>query len=156
MWLAKSSSGGMTDTKTTGYQMQTQTSTTSNQIGANEVPNYNADQVHQNGMEYSVNGQTTSTTMAPTTVHHYSVPTAPKTERCNVGVLPPTGETAKVSTAMTSTEHQTQITVDEHRSGLATEWDVLGSGRSENRVSCRLRYAGMWRSPKLGGLCSCA
>lgn len=92
----------MTDTKSTGYEMQTQTSTTSNQIDANDVPNYSADQVHQNGMEYSVNGQTTSTTMAPTTVHHYSVPTAPRTERCNVGVLPPTGETAKVSTAMTT------------------------------------------------------
>ncbi len=94
--------GGMTDTKSTGYQMQTRTTTTSTQIDANDVPNYNADQVHQNGMEHSVNSQTSSTTMVPTTVHHYSVPTAPKTERCNVGVLPPTGETAKVSSAMTA------------------------------------------------------
>jgi hypothetical protein len=94
--------GGMTDTRSTGYEMQTQTTTTQRQIAANDVPNYSPDQVHQNGMEYSVDDQMTSSTMVPTTVHHYSVPTAPKTERCNVGVLPPTGETAKLSTAMTT------------------------------------------------------
>jgi hypothetical protein len=39
--------------------------------------------------------------MVPTTVHHYSVPTAPKTERCNVGVLPPTAATSSISGALT-------------------------------------------------------
>lgn len=81
--------------------MQTQTSTSQRQIGANEVPSYSADQVHQNGMEYSVDQQTTSTSMVPTTAHHYSVPTAPKTERCNVGVLAATGETGSMSGALT-------------------------------------------------------
>ena len=33
------------------------------------MPNYSADKVHQNGMEYSVNDQSTSSTMVPTTVH---------------------------------------------------------------------------------------
>ena len=93
--------GRATSTTSTGYETQTQTTTTQKQIGANEVQNYNADQVHQNGMEYSVNDQTSSTTMVPTTVHNYSVPTAPKTEHCNVGVLPPTGEIGSVSGALT-------------------------------------------------------
>ena len=93
--------GRATDSTSTGYEMQSQTTTTQRPIEANDVPNYSADQVHQNGMEYSVNDQSTSTTMVPTTVHHYSVPTSPKTERCNVGVLPPTGETGSVSGALT-------------------------------------------------------
>jgi hypothetical protein len=93
--------GRATDTTSTGYEMQTQTTTTQRQIGANEVSNYNADQVHQNGMEYSVNDQSTSSTMVPTTVHNYSVPTAPKTERCNVGILPPTGQSGSISGALT-------------------------------------------------------
>ena len=93
--------GRATDSTSTGYEMQTQTTTTQRPIEANDVPNYSADQVHQNGMEYSVNDQSTSTTMVPTTVHHYSVPTSPKTERCNVGVLPPTGEAGSISGALT-------------------------------------------------------
>ena len=93
--------GPATSTSSTSYEAQTQTTTTQRQISANDVPNYNSDQVHQNGMEYSVNDQSTSTTMVPTTVHTYSVPTAPKTERCNVALLPPTGEYGSVSGAMT-------------------------------------------------------
>ena len=93
--------GGMTDTASTNYQMQTQTSTTQRQIDAGDVSNYSADQVHQNGMEYSVDQQSTSTSWVPTTAHHYSVPTAPKTERCNVGTLPPTGGSISVSNALT-------------------------------------------------------
>src|SRR6202158_5779226 len=93
--------GRATDTASTSYDMQTQTTTTQRQIAANDAPNYNADQVHRNGMEYSVDDQTTSSTMVPTTVHNYSVPTAPKTERCNVGVLPPTAATSSISGALT-------------------------------------------------------
>jgi hypothetical protein len=93
--------GGATDTASTSYEMQTQTTTTQKEIAANDAPNYSADQVHRNGMEYSVDEQTTSSTMVPTTVHHYSVPTAPKTERCNVGVLPPTAATSSISGALT-------------------------------------------------------
>ena len=93
--------GGATDTASTSYEMQTQTTTTQKQIAANDAPNYSADQVHRNGMEYSTDEQTTSSTMVPTTVHHYSVPTTPKTERCNVGVLPPTAATSSISGALT-------------------------------------------------------
>jgi hypothetical protein len=93
--------GRATDTASTSYDMQTQTTTTQRQIAANDAPNYNADQVHRNGMEYSVDDQTTSSTMVPTTVHNYSVPTAPKTERCNVGVLPPTAATSSISSTLT-------------------------------------------------------
>ena len=93
--------GRATDTASTSYEMQTQTTTTQRQIAANDAPNYNADQVHRNGMEYSVDDQTTSSTMVPTTVHNYSVPTSPKTERCNVSVLPPTAPTSSMSGTLT-------------------------------------------------------
>jgi hypothetical protein len=93
--------GRATDTASTSYEMQTQTTTTQRQIAANDAPNYSADQVHRNGMEYSVDDQTTSSTMVPTTVHNYSVPTAPKTERCNVSVLPPTAATSSISGTLT-------------------------------------------------------
>jgi hypothetical protein len=93
--------GRAIDSTSTSYETKTQTTTTQRQIGANEVPNYNSDQVSRNGMEYSVNEQTSSTTMEPTTVHRTIVPLVPKTERCDVGVLPPTGQTATVSGAVT-------------------------------------------------------
>jgi hypothetical protein len=93
--------GRATDTASTSYETQTQTTTTQRQISANDVPNYSADQVHRNGMEYSVNEQTTSSTMVPTTVHNYSVPTTAKTERCNVSVLPPTAATSSMSGILT-------------------------------------------------------
>jgi hypothetical protein len=93
--------GGATDSASTSYQMQTRTTTTQQQIGANEVSNYNSDQVHQNGMEYSVNQQSTSTNWVPTTTHHYSVPTKPKTEHCNAGILPPTSETGSMTGVLT-------------------------------------------------------
>lgn len=93
--------GGMTDSASTSYQMQTQTSTTQRQIDAGDVPNYAMGDVHQNGMEYSVDQQSTSTSWTPTTTHHYSVPTAPKTEHCNVQTLPPTARNVSVSGALT-------------------------------------------------------
>ena len=93
--------GRATDTASTSYDMQTQTTTTQRQISANDAPNYSADQVQRNGMEYSVDDQTTSSTMVPTTVHNYSVPTSPKTERCNVSVLPPTAATSSMSGILT-------------------------------------------------------
>ena len=93
--------GRATDNASTSYETQTQTTTTQRQIAANDAPNYSADQVHRNGMEYSVDEQTTSSTTVPTTVHNYSVPTAPKTERCNVGVLPPIVATSSISSTLT-------------------------------------------------------
>jgi hypothetical protein len=93
--------GRVTDTASTSYDMQTQTTTTQRQISANDAPNYSADQVHRNGMEYSVDDQTTSSAMVPTTVHNYSVPTSPKTERCDVSVLPPTAATSSMSGILT-------------------------------------------------------
>ena len=93
--------GGMRDNASTSYQMQTQTATTQRQIDAGDVANYNMGDVHQNGMEYSVDQQTTSSSWTPTTTHHYSVPTAPKTERCDVETLPAVGTAATVSGALT-------------------------------------------------------
>jgi len=93
--------GGATDTTSTSYEMQTSTTTTQRQVSAAEVPNYAMGEVHQNGMEYSVDQQTSSTNWTPTTTHHYSVPTAPKTEHCNVGMMQTVGETGSVSGALT-------------------------------------------------------
>jgi hypothetical protein len=84
----------------TSYEMQTQTTTTSRQIDAADVPNYNSDQVNQNGMEYSVNEQHTSTNWAPTTTRHV-VPMVAKTERCDVSTLNPAGANVSISGTLT-------------------------------------------------------
>jgi hypothetical protein len=84
-----------------GYEMQTHTTTQQRQIAAADVPNYNSDAVHQNGMEYSVSEQVTSTSYEPTPSQP-SAPvavTAPKTERCSVGILPGT-PSVKLSAAL--------------------------------------------------------
>jgi hypothetical protein len=75
-----------------GYEEQTQTTTQERQIDAADVRNYNSDAVHQNGMEYSVSDQVTTTTYVPTapTYHPPTVITSPKTERCTAAVLPGT------------------------------------------------------------------
>ena len=93
--------GNATTTSSTSYQLQTQTTTTQRQIDAADVANYSADQVHQNGMEYSVNQQSTSSNWTPTTTHYTVRPTAPKTEHCNVGMMQTTGETGHLSNALT-------------------------------------------------------
>jgi hypothetical protein len=81
---------GMTPGKTVagGYEEQTHTTTQERQIAAADVPNYNSDQVHQNGMEYSVSEQHTETTYEPTAPHvtPATARTAPKTVRCNIGM----------------------------------------------------------------------
>jgi hypothetical protein len=93
--------GRAVDHASTSYEMQTQTSTSQQQIAAADVGNYAMGEVHQNGMEYSVDQQTSSTNWTPTTQHHYEVPTAPKTERCSVGILPATSANDSISGALT-------------------------------------------------------
>jgi hypothetical protein len=94
--------GGAVASSSTTYQQQTQTTMQTRQIDAAETRNYEGtDAVHQNGMEYSVNEPVTSTSYTPVTTHSYTVPTAPKTERCNVALLPPTGSNVKISNALT-------------------------------------------------------
>ncbi len=94
--------GGAVATTSTGYQTQTETTTQQRQIDAAEAQNYiGTDAVHQNGMEYSVNDPVTTTTYTAVPVRHYTVPTAPKTEQCNVALLPPTGSNVKISDALT-------------------------------------------------------
>lgn len=84
----------------TNYEMQTHTTTTQRQIDAADVANYSADQVHQNGMEFSVDQQTTSSNLAPSTTFQRPR-TVPKTERCTVGTLPAGSESIKTSTFLT-------------------------------------------------------
>jgi hypothetical protein len=91
----------MTDHPSTSYEMQTQTATSQRQISALEAPQYGVGEVHQNGMEYSVDQQTTSSSWVPTTTHHYEVPTAPKTEHCNVGAMQPAGASFSASSLLT-------------------------------------------------------
>jgi hypothetical protein len=72
------------------------------QIDAAETRNYEGtDAVHQNGMEYSVNEPVSSTSYAPVSHTTYVVPTKPKIEKCNAGVLPPTASNVKASEALT-------------------------------------------------------
>jgi hypothetical protein len=95
--------GGAVDHVTTNYEMQTTTTTTQRQISAGEVTSYGVGDVHQNGMEYSVDApQTSSNWVATGMQHHYEAPTAPKTERCNVAALTPTSSNANLSGALTN------------------------------------------------------
>lgn len=94
--------GGAQGGTSTTYEMQAHTTTTQQQIGANEVSNFNASDVHQNGMEYSVNKQSTTWEWAPKTTQHASVPTKPKLEHCNVGSLAPAGATPSAAALLTA------------------------------------------------------
>jgi hypothetical protein len=84
----------------TTSQMQTTTATTQRQLEPGEEHEYSADQLHQNGGQFSVDQQTTSTNWAPSAT--YQRPrTVPKTERCTVGTLPPGSESIKTATILT-------------------------------------------------------
>jgi hypothetical protein len=52
-------------------------------------------------MEYSVDQQTTTSSMVPTQHTYQEIPTVPKTERCNIGVIPATGQTGDLASALT-------------------------------------------------------
>jgi hypothetical protein len=84
----------------TSYEMQTHTTTTQRQIDAADVANYSVDQVHQNGMEYSVDQQTTSSSWAPSGTFQRPR-TVAKTQRCTVGTLPPGSENIKTAAILT-------------------------------------------------------
>lgn len=84
----------------TTYGMQTTTTTTQRQLEPGEEREYSADQLHQNGGQFSVDQQTTSTNWGPST--SYQRPrTVPKTERCTVGTLPAGSESIKTATILT-------------------------------------------------------
>ena len=82
----------------TTYETETHTTTTQRQIDPGERWQYGSDQVHQNGGQFSVDQQTTSTTSTPT---FHRAPTVPKTERCTVGTLTAGGESIKTSAILT-------------------------------------------------------
>jgi len=84
----------------TTYGAQTQTTTTQRQLEPGEEREYSADQLHQNGGQFSVDQQTTTTSYAPSTT--YQRPrTVPKTERCTVGTLGVGGESIKTANLLT-------------------------------------------------------
>lgn len=82
------------------YQMQTTTTTTQRQLEPGEEREYSADQLHQNGGQFSVDQQTTSSSWAPSATFQRPR-TVPKTERCTVGALPAGGESIKTSAILT-------------------------------------------------------
>ncbi|WP_109484325.1 hypothetical protein [Occallatibacter savannae] len=83
-----------------GSGMQTQTTTTQRQLEVGEEREYSADQLHQNGGQFSVDQQTTTTSWGPST---YQRPrTIPKTERCTVGTLPATTASVKDAALLTA------------------------------------------------------
>jgi hypothetical protein len=82
--------GGSGGTSAPGYEAQTHTTTQERQIDAAEARNYEGtDAVHQNGMDYSVSEQVTTTTYEPATpvANYHVAPLAPRTERCAVGTM---------------------------------------------------------------------
>jgi len=85
------------------YQTQTQTTTRERQIDAAEAQNYaGTDAVHQNGMEYSVTEQVTSTSYEPAPVANYQLPPmAPKTEQCTAGIMQGSSSSGSVMESLT-------------------------------------------------------
>ena len=112
-----------------GYEEQTRTTTRERQIDAAEAQNYaGTDAVHQNGMEYSVTEQVTTTTYEPASVAHYQpAPMAPKTERCAAGIMQGNSNSGSIGEALT------QI--------------VDPSAKKKAPVPPGLRLAGMYASP---------
>jgi hypothetical protein len=82
----------------TTYDTHTTTATTQRQLEPGEEREYSADQLHQNGGQFSVDQLTTSSSSTPT---FHRAPTVPKTERCTVGTLPATSETFKTAALLT-------------------------------------------------------
>lgn len=86
-----------------GYAEQAHTTTRERQIDAAEAQNYaGSDAVHQNGMEYSVTEQVTSTTYEPAPVAQYQpAPMAAKTERCTAGIMQGSSNSGSIADALT-------------------------------------------------------
>jgi hypothetical protein len=82
----------------TTYDTHTTTTTTQRQLEPGEEREYSADQLHQNGGQFSVDQMTTSSSSTPT---FHRAPTVPKTERCTVGTLPATSESFKTAALLT-------------------------------------------------------
>jgi len=88
---------GQTSQDTYGYVPHT--ATTQKQISQSEVGRYAAGEVHQNGMEYSVDQTTTTSSYEKTGT--VSTPVyQPKTERCTLGTLTGSGPTVTQGKAL--------------------------------------------------------
>ena len=92
--------GGAAGPSASAYDLRSPTTSQEKQISAGEARQYSADQVHQNGMEYSVTTQTANTSSDTSWAKpRASVPVVGKTERCDVATL--TGSPiTKISTAI--------------------------------------------------------
>lgn len=79
---------------------QSQMATTSHYLAPGASQSYNSADVHRDdaGNPYVNAGASRTSTYQ---MHNYTVPTAPKTERCNVGNMPPTGKNPTISGVLT-------------------------------------------------------
>ena len=80
--------GGPAGPSASAYDVRSPTTTQEKPISAGEASQYNADQVHRNGMDYSVTTQTANMSSDTSWAKpRAAVPVVAKTERCNVATL---------------------------------------------------------------------
>lgn len=95
--------GGPVESTSTTYQTQTHTVTTREEIPQQNLPLYAGESdVQTNGSESYIEHQSSYTTMQPMQTMHREIPSRPKTAHCNIGVIPATGESPKVSDIATT------------------------------------------------------
>jgi hypothetical protein len=77
-----------------------QTHTEKEWVNPTAFNSFAAGEVHSDGMGFYVNRKTMGTDAVQTT--RYEIPTEPKTVRCNLGVIPATGETPRIADTVTT------------------------------------------------------
>lgn len=93
--------GNSRGSRAPAYQPETHTTTQQTQIPAADVPNHAIGEVQQNGMEYSVTQQTTTTTSEPAWPAPQSSPNmAIKTVRCDAALLRPSASDARLPSGL--------------------------------------------------------
>ena len=140
-----------------GYQEQTHTATRERQIDAAEAQNdAGTDAVHQNGMEYSVTEQVSTTTYEPAPVAHYEpAPMAPKTERCTAGIMQGNSN-GKYRRSVDANRGSVRQEEGGCASGPSIGRNVCRPDRPSHRVPRRFCNGGMWRGPRCRALCRAA
>jgi len=91
---------------TTSYETQSHIATYGQHVDSlagGAMGNYDPSHVHPDGMGgYNVDAGGNYTTSEPMKVTHYEIPSEPKTVRCNLGVIPATGETPRAADTITA------------------------------------------------------
>jgi hypothetical protein len=128
--------GGSTGPNASAYDVHSPTTTHEQQISAGEAWQYSADQVHRNGMEYSVTTQTANSGSDTSWAKpRAAVPVVPKTERCNVATLTGTPVT-KMSAAIN------QLTGSAPGKGATIPVGLRMFGRYESKGGLNIDFEG--------------